>query len=266
MSSASLVSGSSGSSMLEDRPAEGVLRWTFHQPSRRNALNRAAWAHLRARLDSLHRFNDPSVACLLLDGTDPAFCAGGDITEYEWLADHPDEAATYLDVYVSAMRSLRTLPIPTVACIDGPAIGAGLALATGCDARIASERAAFGVTAIKRGLVYPIEEIARFAALAGAGIAREVVLRGVVLNSTDALRCGLVSTLVPTESVRSEAVSVATALVRSAGPVYTATKQLFARVEAAQAQECNETREIALAAFGADAFRAGAQDFLGKRP
>ncbi len=252
--------------LLEDRPAEGVLRLTLSAPDRRNALDAGAWRALGARLDALAGLGDDAGLCLLLDGARPAFCAGGDINEYGALADRPDVAAAYVDVYVAAMRRLRTLPMPTVACVDGPAIGAGLALATACDVRIASPRAAFAVTAVKRGLVYPIEELARLATLAGSGLARDVVLRGVVLDARVALERGLVSAIEPVDRVHESAVALAAGLARSAGPVYAATKRLFGRIEAGLPLECDATRAIVLEAFGTDAFRTGTRDFFEERP
>ncbi len=263
-----MAAGDAGAStrLLEDRPAEGVLRLTLSAPDRFNALDAQAWRALGARLDALAGLGDDSGLCLLLDGTVPAFCSGGDINEYAMLADRPDAAAAYVDVYVAAMRRLRTLPMPTVACVDGPAVGAGLALATACDLRIASPRASFAVTAVKRGLVYPIEELARLASLAGGGPARDIVLRGVVLDVQCALECGLVSAIEPADRIRDAAVALAAGLSRSAGPVYAATKRLFGRVEAGMPLECDATRAIVLEAFGTDAFRTGTRDFLGERP
>ncbi len=252
--------------LLEDRPAEGVLRLTLSSPDRRNALDAEAWRALGARLDALAGLGDDSGTCLMLDGTAPAFCAGGDINEYGALADRPDIAAEYVDVYVAAMRRLRTLPMPTVACVDGPAVGAGLALATACDVRIASPRATFAVTAVKRGLVYPIEELARLASLAGGGLARDVVLRGVVVGAQLALERGLVSAVEPVGRIRERAVALAAGLASSAGPVYAATKRLFGRIEAGLPLECDATRAIVLEAFGTDAFRTGTREFFEERP
>jgi enoyl-CoA hydratase len=278
--------------IVVDRPADGILRVTFHEPARRNALDRAAWRVLETVLDGVAADADvtgadvtgadvtdadddgaddrgadedgapAAVRCLLLRGAGGTFCSGGDIGEYELLADAPEEAAEYLDLYIRVFGKLRRLPIPTLAAVDGAAVGAGLALAAGCDFRIATHRAHFSVTAVKRGLIYPVEEIARLVSLIGMGITQELILRGAPLDAGAAHQRGLVAELVGEEVLDARALAIATGAAATAGPIYAATKHLFARIERGDPRESAETRTLALVAFGADGFRDGTRAFF----
>lgn len=249
--------------VIVDRPAAGVLRVTLTQPARRNALDHRAWCALDRVIDALRGEASAEGRCLLVQGADAAFCAGGDINEYETLADRPDFAVEYLDLYSQLFRKLRELPIPTLAAIDGPAVGAGLALAAGCDFRLATPRARFAVTAVKRGLVYPIEEIARLAWLSGMSFARDVILRGTVVDATQALRCSLVDELVEPDALAARALALASRLAQDAdGTTFAVTKHLFGRIEAGEPRETEATRRLALAAFGDERFREETRNFL----
>lgn len=126
------VPGPSGPS--ERQHSVAVL--TLDDPGRRNALTLPLVAEITAAMDALEA--DPGVGALVVTGTPPAFCAGADLSD---LGGTGTEEAL-LRIYEGFLRIARS-PLPTVAAVNGPAVGAGMNLALGCDVRVAAEAARF---------------------------------------------------------------------------------------------------------------------------
>src|SRR5436190_5134620 len=138
---------------------------TIDRPERRNAVDHET-------LLSLHRVQSEALAagarCLVLTGAPPAFCAGADLGGVE--------SGEFVDALVAALRGFTELPIPTIAAIDGPALGAGTQLAIACDLRIATERSVFGIPAAKLGLVVDHWTVERLTREMGWPIARAMLV------------------------------------------------------------------------------------------
>lgn len=133
--------------------ATGVLVVTLERPERRNAVDHAT---LLGLLDAQARARAEGARALVLTGAPPAFCAGADLTGVE-----EGEFARALGRVV---RGFGDLPIPTIAAVDGPALGAGTQLVIACDLRIATPASRFGIPAAKLGLVvdhWTVERLAR---------------------------------------------------------------------------------------------------------
>jgi enoyl-CoA hydratase len=138
---------------------------TIDRPERRNAVDHDTLLALRrAQLDVLAAGS----RCLVLTGAPPAFCAGADLTGVE--------SGAFVDALTATLRGFTELPIPTVAAIDGPALGAGTQLAISCDLRVASERSVFGIPAAKLGLVVDHWTIERLAREMGWPVARAMLM------------------------------------------------------------------------------------------
>ncbi|MEO6122184.1 MAG: enoyl-CoA hydratase-related protein, partial [Ilumatobacteraceae bacterium] len=133
--------------------SDHVALVTLDRPERRNAVDHATLLELRqTQLD----IRDSSARCLVLTGASPAFCAGADLTGVE--------SGEFVDALVAVLRGFTELAIPTIAAIDGPALGAGTQLVVACDLRVATERSVFGIPAAKLGLVvdhWTVERLAR---------------------------------------------------------------------------------------------------------
>ena len=166
-----------------------VARLVIDRPEARNAIPASGWQALRARADEAER---GGARLLVVSGAGGAFCAGADLGDFPALMrDEPARAAFRLSMR-SAFESLEQLGIPTVAAIDGPCFGAGVALAMACDMRIAGPGARFAITPAKMGISYPQEDVHRLVCLVGAGQAARLLFGAAPIDGEEAARIGLV--------------------------------------------------------------------------
>jgi enoyl-CoA hydratase len=163
---------------LEQRPPH-VAVITIDRPERRNALDHD---HLAQLLDALDGLGDARV--VVLTGAAGHFCAGADLTGVE------DRSFTQL--LRKVLDGLLDDPRPSIAAIDGAALGAGTQLAISCDLRVATPAARFGIPAAKLGLMVDHWTVQRLALLAGHGPARAMLLAAEVLGGEEAATAGLV--------------------------------------------------------------------------
>lgn len=233
-------------------------------PARMNALSQAAWGELLGLIQQVRQRGDIGVLCLRGVG-EAAFCAGGDITEYAALAEDAPRAAAYHELYRTVFATLRALPFGTVAAIPGYCLGAGLALAAACDFRVGTPKANFGITAVKRGLVYPVTEVAELLNLAGLPAVRAMILRGQRLDAATAHRLGLLDELVPARRLTATLDTLAERLAASAGPAYGKAKAMILAAQQLQ-PETTALRRLLLGAFGSDEFQHGTQAFFAAAP
>ncbi len=245
---------------IQDGRADIVI----DNPARMNALSQAAWGEVLKALQDVQRRRDIRVLCLRGVG-DAAFCAGGDITEYAALAKDGPRAVAYHDLYREVFAIIRALPIASLAAIPGYCLGAGLALAATCDFRIGTPQASFGITAVKRGLVYPVTEAADLLHLAGLPALRAMILRGKRLDAAEALRLGLLDEIVPAQQLAQATDSWAADLAASAGPAYAKAKAVLLAAQQLP-KESQALRHLLLGAFGSDEFQSGTQAFFAATP
>ena len=180
---------------------------TLNRPEAMNALddglNAALW-------DAWADFDaDDSVDVAIVTGAGKAFCAGVDLKSFipKW------EHATMLDARKNAARGIgggitrgqHRITKPTIAAVNGFAIGGGFELALACDIRIASEKAKFGVFEVRQGLHQGDGGIVRLVAIAGIGTALDLTLTGREVSAEEAYRLGLVSKVVPHTELLSTA-------------------------------------------------------------
>lgn len=204
-----------------DRPAEGVALVTLDRPDKRNALSTALRDEISDALDQLAA--DETLRCLVVTGSGPVFCAGFDLGEFQ----EPDPAFQQR-LWASSDRYHRRVlefPLPAVAAVNGPAIAGGFDLAVMCDLRVASTTATFHHPEIAFGdVVYgPLHD------LVGGAAARDLCLTGRKVDADEALRLGLVSTVVPPEQVLEVALERASAIAAAPRDVLLRMKAKIAR-------------------------------------
>jgi enoyl-CoA hydratase/carnithine racemase len=203
---------------------------TMEQPARRNALSgNTAVDELVAACDRIER--DAAVRVVILTGRDPAFSSGGDLgaMREDW-KDRKPGAAVRQQLRNGVQRlslAFHTLQVPTIAAVNGPAIGGGCDLACLCDIRIASDKARFAANFVKLGIVPAIGGAWLLTRILGASRAAEMCLTGDMLDAQAALACGLVSQVVPHQRLMEQARALATRIAAHSGPALRMTKGLL---------------------------------------
>jgi enoyl-CoA hydratase len=185
--------------LLVDRPAEGVVLLTLDLPDRRNAMTdelTAAWVDAVAALRG-----DRSVRCVVVTGSGRAFCSGGDLG---WLASggaSVDELREKMLPFYRAWLGLRALDVPSIAAVNGPAVGAGAALALSCDIRYAGATASLSVPFAQLGMHAGMATTYTLTEVAGVAAARELLLTGRSVKAEEMLRLGLCSAVFEPEEL-----------------------------------------------------------------
>jgi enoyl-CoA hydratase/carnithine racemase len=197
----------------------GIATLTFNRPHVLNATNYQMNAELRTAVEEAR--DDDEVRVLIITGAGRGFHAGDDVKEI-FLAEDREKlrAERKLAQMKSSGASRLTLPIdiykPTVAAVNGPAVGIGLDIAISCDIRLASEKAAFGYFYVRRGLIGGAGGLMLLTHLIGVSRALEMMLSGELIDANEAERIGLVSRVVPQDSLMDEARTLANKLMKAA--------------------------------------------------
>jgi len=157
-----------------------VVLLTLGRPDRRNALNLELCRALDA---AAHAAVEDGARVIVVTGEGSAFCAGADLDGVY--------GGDFIEALYAMLHGLARLPIPIVAAVNGPAIGAGTQLAIACDLRVVDERARFAVPTARNGMAVDGWTIRTLAELAGSGRARRVMLAADTIDRDEALACGL---------------------------------------------------------------------------
>jgi enoyl-CoA hydratase/carnithine racemase len=198
------------------RDDAGVVTLRLDNPARRNALDVEMATALRAAVASVR--SDDSVRCVVVTGTDGAFCSGADLGGLiEGGGGTVLQRRETLGAYYRTFLDVRELDVPTVAAVNGPAIGAGLNLALCCDLRVAAESARLGATFVRLGIHPGGGATHLLTRLIGPSRAAEMVLTGSVLSAGQALEWGLVGSVVPDAGL-ADAVAVLTGRIAGNAP------------------------------------------------
>lgn len=184
----------------------GVI--TLDRPEARNALTHGMYAELE-RL--VRRAPEQGVRCLVITGSDPAFCSGDDVRQVMG-GGEVGQAPVAIDRtprLTPAAGALLYCDLPVIAAVNGAAVGWGMELALMADIRVASEKAKFGELFVLRGLVSDVAGIGRLAQLVGRERAAELLFTGDVIDAATAQEIGLVSRVVPHDELLATAVALA---------------------------------------------------------
>ncbi|WP_181312373.1 enoyl-CoA hydratase/isomerase family protein [Nocardioides campestrisoli] len=222
--SASQTQARRGPHLRLERPSDGVALLTLDNPDRRNAMSDQMTEAWVGAIDELAA--DRSVRAVVVTGEGSAFSSGGDLG---WLASEPDAGVDRLrDRMLPFYRSwltIRRLEVPTIAAINGPAIGAGLCLALACDLRYAAAGAKMGVPFTSLGLHPGMAGTLLLPEVVGLAAARDLFLTGRLVQGDEALRLGLVSRITEREQLLETALASA-ASIAAAAPIATRLTKL----------------------------------------
>lgn len=197
----------------------GVMVVTLDLPERRNAMSAgmtASWGRLMAELR-----HDRSIRCVVVTGAGSAFCSGGDVG---WIGSEPDASIDDLRArmlpFYRTWLAIRELEVPTIAAINGPAIGAGACLALACDLRYAAEEAKLAVPFTGLGMHAGMAATWLLPEVAGLAVARELLFTGRAVRGAEAVTLGLVNRVFPAAELLDEVLAIADSIAAKA-PVAT---------------------------------------------
>lgn len=243
--------------------ADGVLTLTMDRPETLNALDRALKEELLAAFRSAGR--DPSVRAVVLTGGGRAFCSGQDLGE----ADVQGAAIGHevRERYIPLVRAMRRLEKPLIAAVNGVAAGAGLALATACDLRVAADSASFICAFGRIGLVPDSGLTWLLPRLVGPGWAARMILTTDPIDAATAQRIGLVEQLVPAGRLAAEVHELAARLAAGAPLAQGLAKRALDFAETSDLEGALEFEaQLQTAAGRSDDFVEGVTAFREKRP
>lgn len=196
--------------------------------NRPNQLNAFNIQHVEELISAFNEIsNDESIRCLVLSGRGKAFCAGGDVSEFQQAekpVDFMNELASRLH---EGIRVLKNMEILTIAAINGACFGAGLGYATACDFRISAKNATFGCAFTRIGLSPDSSSTFHLPKFVGLSLANEMLFLNRVLNAEEALKYDLVNRVVSLEALAEETKKLAIEISHGAPLAFENTKRLL---------------------------------------
>ena len=238
-----------------------LARIVLDRPGRRNAMSAAMWRDL-ARV-SAEIETRAEVETVIVEGAGGHFCSGADIAEFDEVFADADAARAYLGAIETALEALNCLHRPTLAKIEGSAVGGGLAIALACDLRFAAEDAHLAVPPAKLGLLYGPVETRLLVETIGPAAAKDLLFSARAVEPQEALRLGLINRCLPAAELAEAARAQATAWSRLSQASIRGAKKA---VQAALTGKTDELRGLVEAAALGDDFREGRAAFKAKRP
>ena len=241
-----------------------IAKITFNRPEKLNALNRRTVEELAGCLAAAR--DDREVRVLILTGAgEKAFVAGADINE---LAQRtPIDGKDFSLFGQGVFHMLETLGKPSIAAVNGYALGGGCELALACTIRIASKTARLGQPEVKLGIIPGYGGSQRLARLCGKGVAHELILTGEMISTDEALRIGLVNHVSEPAELISTAEAIARKIIANA-PL--AVKFAMEAIEHGMEMPQEEGLYLEATLFGlccaTEDMREGTRAFLEKRP
>ncbi len=228
--------------VLSDRDGD-VVTLTFNDPERRNAMSQAMGEAFAGRVAELAP--DPTLRAVVLTGADRAFSAGGDLGMIQDRADlgraRPGAARREIRdgmrAFYKLFLSVRDLPCPTIAALNGAAVGAGFCVALACDVRLAAEDAKLGLNFTALGLHPGMGATWTLPRLVGPAHAAELLYSSRLVTGEEAARIGLANRSLPREKVLPAALELAAGFAATAPLANRAVKRALARSASATLED-----------------------------
>jgi methylglutaconyl-CoA hydratase len=249
--------------LYESRPPAVVI--TLNRVDKRNALSRSLIAGLA---DAFERAkNDASARCVILTGAGSVFCAGMDLAELQESLTAPKEQSPVWD---DALRLAKlydliyTLPKPTMAAVNGPAVAGGAGLVTVCDLAVSVPEARFGYPEVRRGLVAAMV-MPHLLRHVGERMARYLLLTGEVIDAAEAARTGLINEVVPAGQLLDRAMAWSKSLAEGGPEALAQTKALLHQFSR-QAVSVEEAAKASAAPRLSQECQEGLRAFFAKQP
>lgn len=241
-----------------------VTTLIFNRPEARNALNEAMQRDLPPLLDQL-RWDD-NVRVLIFRGAGgKAFAAGDDITQFvNWGAKEALAHYHYLEGFI---RAIEAFPKPTIALIQGFAVGAGLEAAVACDLRYASADSRFGIPIARLGHTVDLHNARRLIRLVGPARVKEMLFTAELIDAAEALQIGLINRVLPVDQVESYTYDMARKMATHAPLSLMQSKaSVQLCLDNPELRAIEEQAVMAAALYDTEDFHAGVEAFLNKQP
>jgi len=190
---------------------EGVVFLTISSPATLNALNSTILNELG---DFVAKLDPDKTRVLVITGEGKAFVAGADISEMAHLSE--EEGLAFGRRGAAVFKKIEDLPFPVIAAVNGFALGGGCELAMACDIRIASKKARFGQPEVGLGIIPGFSGTYRLPKLVGQGVAKELIYTGKMIDADEALRIGLVNSVVAPEELSGAVDAMVAAICKNA--------------------------------------------------
>jgi len=247
-----------------NRREDGITWIEIDRPKALNALNTPTLLELERALDEAAK--DADLRVLVLTGAgEKAFVAGADISEMASMG--PTQARFFSSVGHRVFEKLEKLPVPTLAAVNGFALGGGMELALACDLIYASEKARFGQPEVNLAVIPGFGGTQRLPRKIGPMRALELCFTGDMIPADKAKEIGLVLEVFPAESLR-ESVEAIAAKIASKGPLaIAALKRVIIEASACDPRTANALEQETFGVlFGSEDQKEGMRAFLEKRP
>lgn len=243
-----------------------VVEVTLDRPERRNALTPDVISALMQLLTAAR--GDRQLRAVLLTGAgEKAFCAGFDIEMIESVGG--SETGAERDLVDELATTVRELPVPVVAAVNGAAVGAGCDLAVACDIRVGSPAARFGMPPARLGILYGWKGVERLVRTVGPAAAKELLLTGALVHAERAHHIGLLSAIVPADELMAEARRI-TAVLAANAPLSVAGSKRMVDLLAAPGTLSDEAHavlaEIQRTVWNSEDAVEGARSYRERRP
>jgi enoyl-CoA hydratase/carnithine racemase len=224
---------------------DGVLEITLNRPDKRNALSLELFEAIG---EAFELAAEPGVRVVLLRGNGPVFCAGIDLASLGRLAADPSEGAFLKGVQhlQDIHMRLERIGKPSIAAMQGVAVGAGMQLGLACDLRVAAEDLRLGMFEIHYGIIPDLGGIHRVVQLCGPSRAKDLAMTGREIKPKKAMRIGLVDRVVPPEELDELSRALAREIAAKAPLPVRAIKRLVDAAAAGQPPADN-LRDVGLA-------------------
>jgi enoyl-CoA hydratase len=244
---------------------DGPIGWmTFNKPARRNAVSLDMWEAIPVILDRFEQ--DPAVRVIVLKGAgDQAFVSGADISQFEKVRSSQESNAHYDKISGVAGQRLAGCSKPTIAMIRGFCIGGGLAIAIGCDIRIANEGARFGIPAARLGLGYGAAGVKKLMEVVGPSFTKEIFFTARHFSAAEAREMGLVNRVVTDAELENYTRQYCATIVDNAPMTMHALKRTVGELGRAEKADLAASEALVQACFASQDYIEGRRAFMEKR-
>jgi enoyl-CoA hydratase/carnithine racemase len=255
----------SGSPLVDVTLRDHVALLQLTNAERRNVLDVATATAMQEAVERLGR--DPDVRCVVIAGSGGTFAAGADIRELE--SASAEENLAYNRRLRASVNAVAALPMPTIAALNGHAIGGGLEVALSCDIRIAAREIKVGMPPAKLGLVYSHTGLAKFLEACGPAVTAELFYVGRNVDAERGREMGLLNYVVEPGELDRAAEDMASEIAGNAPLSVSGNKRILralrGQAAALPAELERELVELRESCFSTEDFREGVRAFAEKR-